>query len=205
MSSRSTWYGCSVVLVLSSIWIDRCWAAGPVRAPAAERSPLVITSDRLEMSERDHQAVFSGQVRVVEGELQLSADRMVVLLYGGAGAPTAARKKGGGQQSQSSQVRELRADGRVVMQQSTSRGEADRAVYKVTERTLTLIGEQRPALVQRGQDRLEGSQILVVLTNDHRVDRLSVQGSDKRRVAVRLMPSSPVAVAPAAEQPAAER
>ncbi|MBF0158827.1 MAG: hypothetical protein HQL58_04830 [Magnetococcales bacterium] len=197
MSSRSYHAVLSVLFGVSLA--DVSWAADLARASSSERTPLVITSDRLDMNDRDHQAVFSGQVRVVEGGLQLNADRMVVTYY----TPAASRKKGSSQQGL--QIREVRADGRVVMQQAGSRGEAERAVYKVTERTLALIGDQRAAVVQRGEDRMEGNQILVALTQDHRVERLSVQGNEKRRVAVRVMPSSTGILPAGGAAPAGER
>ncbi|MBF0263441.1 MAG: hypothetical protein HQL97_16570, partial [Magnetococcales bacterium] len=145
-------------------------------APASPRMlALSITSDRLEMDDKNQVAIFSGHVVADDGRMRLSAEKMTVRYD--------KRMKGNGG------VREVKAEGRVTIQQERDHGTADVALYQVDKRVVELVGNERDATVRRGDDQLTGKRILVTLNNHQRIDKVSVQGAENRRVSARITPS----------------
>ncbi|MBF0379757.1 MAG: hypothetical protein HQL69_01995 [Magnetococcales bacterium] len=141
---------------------------------------LVITSDRLEMDEKKATATFSGAVIAREGEMVISADRMEVYYYKNN---KASKIPGGG-------VKQVLAFGQVILEQSASKGSADKAEYVVGKRQLTLIGKDKIATIDHAGDKLSGKLILLVLNNDGSIDKVSVLGGGRQRVSASIMPSS---------------
>ncbi|MBF0272869.1 MAG: hypothetical protein HQL98_12505 [Magnetococcales bacterium] len=144
-------------------------------AMAAPPAPLSITSDRLDMDDRNQVATFMGHVVADDGRMRLSSDRMTVRYD--------KKAKGGGG------VREVKAEGQVVIQQERDRGTADVVNYQFEKRTLELVGNEREATIRRGDDQLTGRRILVTLDNEQRISKVSVQGGENRRVSARITPS----------------
>lgn len=151
-------------------------------APAREQQPLVITSDRLEMDDQSHKAVFSGNVLVVEGEMRLTAETMTVV-YKQDGA-----KKG----STSAEVKEVLASGRVRLQDGTHDGSAASALYDTQRRTLELRGKGKElaSIQSEGQNRLEGDRIKLQLSPDRRVEKVLAEGGEGGRVRARINPDA---------------
>ncbi|MBF0191100.1 MAG: lipopolysaccharide transport periplasmic protein LptA [Magnetococcales bacterium] len=144
-------------------------------AMAAPPAPLSITSDRLDMDDRNQVATFMGHVVADDGRMRLSADRMTVRYD--------KKPKGHGG------VREVKAEGQVVIQQERDRGTADVVHYQFDKRTLELVGNEREATIRRGDDQLTGRRILVTLDGEQRISKVSVQGGENRRVSARITPS----------------
>lgn len=146
---------------------------------ATQASPrmlaLSITSDRLEMDDKNQVAIFSGHVVADDGRMRLTSEKMTVRYD--------KRMKGNGG------VREVKAEGRVTIQQERDHGTADVALYQVDKRVVELIGNERDATVRRGDDQLTGKRILVTLNPQQRIDKVSVQGAENRRVSARITPS----------------
>ncbi|MGN7612109.1 LptA/OstA family protein [Magnetococcales bacterium HHB-1] len=133
---------------------------------------LVITADSLEMDDKRHIAIFSGHVRVSEGDLRLSAGRMTVHYMA---------KKNRGQKRD--RIREIRADGNVVLHHTDYTGWAQTAIYRINGNVLELIGKRakknhkrQNAIIRRGQDRLEGERIKLTLNKQQRIEKVSVKG-----------------------------
>ncbi|MBF0214290.1 MAG: lipopolysaccharide transport periplasmic protein LptA [Magnetococcales bacterium] len=144
-------------------------------ATAGVPAPLSITSDRLDMDDRNQVATFMGHVVADDGRMRLSADRMTVRY------DKKAKTTGG--------VKEVKAEGQVVIQQDRDRGTADVVNYQFDKHTLELVGNDREASIRRGDDQLTGRRILVTLDEEQRISKVSVQGGENRRVSARITPS----------------
>jgi lipopolysaccharide export system protein LptA len=95
------------------------------------RAPVDVNADRVEVLDREQQAVFTGNVRVRQGTLILDASRIRVLYSRqGAGDP---------------QIRRLDADGNVRLTSPSEQASARFAIYDVDNRLITLIGNVRLA------------------------------------------------------------
>ncbi|MBF0422790.1 MAG: hypothetical protein HQL73_07340 [Magnetococcales bacterium] len=141
---------------------------------------LSVTSDTLEMDQKRQVAIFTGNVVADDGSMHLTSEKMTVYYSMKSSA-------GGG-----GNVREVKVDGNVVLTQGESRGTGQHAVYNVPHRTLELIGGDKEASIYRGKDHVMGKRILLTLGSDMRIDRMSVQGGDKKRVSARITPSGKV-------------
>lgn len=166
------WAG-TATLLLAAPWVHA--------EPAQEKQPLVITSDRLEMDDKRHQATFSGHVLVVEGAMRMTAETMTVVYQ------QETKKKGN-----RTEVREVRAEGQVRLQDGVHQGSAGRAHYDTQRRTLELIGGgKEPATIQsEGQNRLEGEKILLQLSQERRVEKVVAEGGEGGRVRARISPET---------------
>lgn len=107
-------------------------------------APVEITADNLEVRQQEQLAIFSGNVNAVQGEMTLRADQLRVFYRderddGGKdkkkGKGKAARNEGG-QQS----IRQIEADGNVVVDSSGQIAEGDRGVYDPQANTVVLDG-----------------------------------------------------------------
>lgn len=147
---------------------------------------FVITSDRLEMDDSKHEAIFLGDVQAKEQKMHLSADKMKVSYYRNDTDANSNPEKSGKPQGG---IHSVRAEGRVILLQGDSRGTAERMIYKVRERTLEMLGIKKDASILHDKDRLEGKQILLTLGPDRSILKVSVQGGRQGRVSARIMPS----------------
>jgi len=130
----------------SPLWLLLALAAPAALAqtpPLGSDLPIEITADALEVEPRDQIATFSGNVDAVQGDLVLSADRLLVHYQGSEG--DAADAPGGS-------IRLIEAFGNVFLSSPEETAQGDAGVYDVT----------------RGRVTLEGS---VVLTRDDNVIR----------------------------------
>ncbi|MBF0417921.1 MAG: lipopolysaccharide transport periplasmic protein LptA [Magnetococcales bacterium] len=176
------------MLALLAVTTSGAVMAAPATS-ASRMQALSITSDRLEMDDKNQVAIFSGHVVADDGRMRLNADRMTVRYD--------KRMKGNGG------VREVKAEGRVTIQQDRDHGTADVALYQVEKRVVELTGIERDATVRRGDDQLTGKRILVTLNTQQRIDKVSVQGGENRRVSARITPSGVVGEAPRSGKDAA--
>ncbi|MBF0627090.1 MAG: hypothetical protein HQL91_02610 [Magnetococcales bacterium] len=165
-----------VALMVMALMVMETMAGTGGAAQAEPRTiPLSITSDRLDMDDQNQVATFTGHVVADDGRMRVSANRMTVHY------DKKAKSSGG--------VREVKAEGQVVIQQDRDRGTADVVLYQFDKRTLELTGNEHEAVVRRGDDQLTGRRILVSLDKEQRINKVSVLGGENRRVSARITPS----------------
>ncbi|MEA2934415.1 MAG: lipopolysaccharide export system protein LptA [Variibacter sp.] len=122
--------------------------------------PIQIESATLEVREKDKQATFTDNVKVVQGDTTLECKTLVVHYDGetqatGA-APRPRRTQGpasGGQQ----QIKRLEAKGGVVVTQKDQTATGDRGIYDLKANTVTLIGN---VVVTQSQNVLRGDRLV---------------------------------------------
>ncbi len=140
-------------------WLTTVWLASlPAMAAAQTSVPfgtekydptaqVEITSDRLDLDQGAGSAVFTGSVKVGQGELRLAADRVDVFYEPGT-------------EDQNGRVRRLIATGNVTLANGTQAAEADRAVYEVAKGTVDLEGD---VLLTQGRNALSSEKMTIDL------------------------------------------
>ncbi len=140
--------------VLISCLAAACWA-GAVFAQSANIAvgtgafdaslPVEVTADELSVDQSTGEAVFDGNVLVVQGEVRLSAGK-VTIEYAEEGSENA--------------ISRLLASGGVTFVTTSDAAEARDAVYSVADGTVTLSGE---VLLTQGQNAIAGDRLVVDL------------------------------------------
>jgi lipopolysaccharide export system protein LptA len=116
--------------------------------------PVEITADSLDVSQTDGTAIFEGNVIIGQGDMRLSAGKVVVE-YG----ETAEGK---------TEISRLLASGGVTLVSAEEEAEAQNAVYSVDDGSVTLSGQ---VLVTQGQMVIGGDRMVVNLeTGDGSVE-----------------------------------
>lgn len=111
--------------------------------------PVEISADSLSVDQATGEAVFDGNVLVVQGEVRMSAGRMTVRYATDAlGATTG--------------ISELVADGGVTFVTATDAAEAARAVYSVADSSVELTGD---VLLTQGATAIAGQTLVLDLTS----------------------------------------
>jgi lipopolysaccharide export system protein LptA len=109
--------------------------------------PVEITSDRLDLDQAAGTAIFTGTVKVGQGELRLAADRVQVFYVEGAGEAAG-------------QVQRMVANGNVTLSNGTEAAEADEAVYEVVGGTVDMAGD---VLLTQGRNALSSQRLHIDL------------------------------------------
>lgn len=140
--------------------------------PAAER--VVITSDRLLADMQGREAEFVGNVRAVQGDTTISAERLKVFYARQEDAPAAAPAEGAGPEG--AQIERIEAHGRVVIHFGERVAEGEHAVYTAADRVLVITGDG--ARITSGPNTVTGGRIVM----DRDDDRLTVEKETGGRV-----------------------
>jgi lipopolysaccharide export system protein LptA len=119
-------------------------------SPQQRGEPVRIASASLEFRDRSKVATFSGNVHIVQGELDLRSNTLVVFYE---------RDKALGSNQQ---IRRMEARGSVVVTQNDQRAVSDRADFDMLANTVTLSGN---VVVTRCDDVLRGQRLVVDMTS----------------------------------------
>lgn len=112
------------------------------------RAPIEIDAARIEVRDRDRQAIFSGNVRVDQGNMTLNAATMRVFY----------EQAGGGNLA----ITRLDAEGGVRLTSPSERASARLGIYDVETRQLTFVGN---VVLNRGESVLRGDRLVINLEN----------------------------------------
>jgi lipopolysaccharide export system protein LptA len=119
-------------------------------SPQQRKEPVKIASASLEFRDRSKVATFSGNVHIVQGELDLRSNTLVVFYE---------QDKALGRNPQ---IRRMEARGSVVVTQNDQRAVSDRADFDILANTVTLSGN---VVVTRCDDVLRGQRLVVDMTS----------------------------------------
>ena len=158
-----------------SIFVSILMTAGAAMAQSAnialgtaafDRTQQVeVSADELSVDQSNGQAVFAGNVLVVQGEVRMSAARVAVEYAQDGGAANG--------------ISRLRATGGVTFVTATDAVEASEATYSVENGTVQLSGD---VILTQGQNAISGERLVVDLN--------SGQGRMEGRVRTIFTPSS---------------
>ncbi|TPE52573.1 LptA/OstA family protein [Amaricoccus solimangrovi] len=109
--------------------------------------PVEITSDALQLDQAGGTALFTGTVKVGQGELRLAADRLKVFYVAGtAGAQGT--------------VERMEAEGNVTLANGSEAASGDRAVYEVATGLVDMSGD---VLLTQGPNALSSQTLHIDL------------------------------------------
>lgn len=124
-----------------------------------------VTADELSVDQANGQAVFAGNVLVVQGEVRMSAGRVAVVYSQKDGAPNG--------------IATLQATGGVTFVTPSDAVEASTATYSVEQGTVQLSGD---VILTQGQNAISGERMVIDLN--------SGQGRMEGRVRTIFTPAS---------------
>lgn len=108
--------------------------------------PVSFDADRIELQDRQNRVVLSGDVRITQGDLRLTAQRTTIA-YNDTGALT---------------IQRLDATGNVVVTRGNERASGSAGVYDFNRRVIILSGG---VALNRGGDRLNGGRLVIDLNS----------------------------------------
>lgn len=131
--------------------------------------PVEITSDALQLDQAAGTAVFTGQVKVGQGQLRLAADRIEVFYVQAQGAS-------------SGQVERMNATGNVTLSNGTEAAEANAATYTVATGIVEMEGD---VLLTQGVNAVSSQTLRIDLNSgtgrlDGRVKTIFTPGTTPR-------------------------
>lgn len=130
------------------------------------KAPIDVDADRIEVLDRENQAIFSGNVIVRQAALTLEANRVKVSFTRPA--------------SGDPQMRRLDADGNVRITTPSERATSRFGIYDVESRILTLVGN---VVLNQGTTKVQGNRLTINLaTGQTRLDGASSTGKPGGRV-----------------------
>jgi len=141
----------AVILTLGSLLPAPVLAQGSQVSLGAARidsdAPVEIDADTLSVNNQDGSAVFSGNVRVSQGALRLEADEVTVSYV-----PR--------NETSSAEIREVLAEGNVLMVSGPDAAESARAVYLPGSNEIRLSGD---VLLSQGPVVIAGDSLVLDL------------------------------------------
>lgn len=117
------------------------------------KAPIDVDADRIDVLDQQNQAIFTGNVRVRQGNLTMEADRIKVAYS----RPAAGSGKGG-----DPVIQRLDADGNVRLATPTERATSRFGIYDVDKRVLTLIGN---VVLTQGTTKVAGNRLTIDLAS----------------------------------------
>jgi lipopolysaccharide export system protein LptA len=143
--------------------------------------PIKITSNSLEVRDKNHFATFLGNVIAVQGDSTLKCKKLVVFYEDSSGP--AAPPKAGQTSSSNQQIKKLEAKGGVVVTQKDQTATGEEGVFEMKTNTAVLTGN---VVVTQGDNVIRGDKLIIDMTTG--VSRVE---SHKGRVDALFKPNSP--------------
>ncbi|TVP48824.1 MAG: lipopolysaccharide transport periplasmic protein LptA [Halomonas sp.] len=150
-------------------------SAAAQSSPTPGQAPVEVEADRLDLDQRAGTAIYSGNVDIRQGEMQLRGER-VEIHRNDAGELSRAISTG-----ERAYLRH-QADG----QDAPTEGWARRIIYHVAERRVELIDQAE--LTQR-DDRFTGGRLEYFIDREVIQARSDVEGSEPQRIRMTLQPA----------------
>ncbi|QLL60359.1 LptA/OstA family protein [Sinorhizobium mexicanum] len=112
--------------------------------------PIQIESDKLEIKDPESKAIFTGNVKVVQGTTTLQAGSMTVFYKTTEGATVS---------SGNADIDRIEVSNRVFLNSGTQQATADSGSFNLTEQTLVLKGDK--VVLSEGKNVFVGCQLNV--------------------------------------------
>jgi lipopolysaccharide export system protein LptA len=116
-------------------------AFGAVKADPS--LPVEVTADNLDVNQEDGSAEFTGNVFISQGEMRLSAKRVLVIY-----------------EQEKSGIQRMEATGDVVLVSGPDAAQADRADYTIETGVIVMTGD---VLLTQGQNTVTSNEMVVNL------------------------------------------
>jgi len=122
--------------------------AEETQEPEKQASPIHIMADQLVSDTQNRSAEFSGNVKVLQGQTTITANRLILIYGKGDLSET---------RTGTDSIERIEAEGKVRIEMDGRVAESERAVYRTDDRTLVLSGQG--SKVTSGKDVIESSKI----------------------------------------------
>lgn len=139
----------------------------------SNKQPIQIESDDLKINDKEHIATFTGNVKVVQGDLLLRSGKMVVHYSANGGSVT----------SGTSQIEKIDVSEKVYLKSGEQEATADEGTYVMANQLLTLSGDQ--VVLTQGKNVFVGCKLIVHMATSE----ANLQSCGKR-VMIQLDPKS---------------
>lgn len=148
----------------------------PLFSSGTTRGPIEISSDQLEVRQKDQVAVFTGNVLAVQGEMNLRSDKMTVYYRQN-------EEENEGKES----VSRIDVDGNVFISNPSETASGTKGIYDVDKNELRLLGD---VTLTREQNVLKGNALIYDMTTGKSVlSRTEGSKPSEGRVRALFVPS----------------
>ncbi|MDX0640401.1 hypothetical protein GOD58_18495 [Sinorhizobium medicae] len=135
--------------------------------------PIQIESDKLEIKDPESKAIFTGNVKVVQGTTTLQAGNMTVFYKAGGGSVT----------SGNADIDRIEVNNKVFLSSGTQQATGESGIVNLTNQTIVLKGEK--VVLSEGKNVFVGCQLNVQMnTGEAQLDACG------GRVQIQLDPQS---------------
>lgn len=197
--------GCAVAVCLVFM-AQPLWAESPKKEPSKAAAPSVpktnsklpieISSDSLEVLQRENRAVFRGHVIAVQGTIRLKADTMIVHYKqqdadkkdadkkDNKPVPPTPPKQPSGVPDEMGAITHIEVEGHVYVATPEESAQGDKGDYDVATKLLHLTGDN--VVLTRAKNILRGTEVVYDLDTGHSVlTHAKTPGSPKGDTRVR--------------------
>lgn len=135
-------------------------AAAAMIAPAANaqlgnsRGPIEITADRFELDDVKHEAIYQGNVDVIQGQSRIRANQVVVSYW----SKESQKERAAAATGSIGALKEIRATGDVYYITPAERVKAERGLYDAAKERITLSGN---VLVTNPEGVIAGEHLII--------------------------------------------
>jgi lipopolysaccharide export system protein LptA len=136
----------------------------------SSKEPIVIDANQLEFDYQKNHVTYRGKVHAVQGDLVIDSDTLIVTLDRA-------------DDQKEAKLREVIAQGNVVITQGTRTATGTTAAFSQKDRKIVLMGNP---VLRDGPNEVTGDRIVVLLDEG----RSLVESSEKKRVTATLYPGS---------------
>ncbi|MEZ5810646.1 MAG: LptA/OstA family protein [Rhizobiaceae bacterium] len=140
--------------------------------------PIQIESDRLEVHDKDRQAIFTGNVSVVQGKTLLKSGRMIVYYSDGEGSVATG----------SSDIERLEVDGKVYVKSESQVATGDRGTFDMKTEVLVLTGDE--VVLTEGDNIIVGCKLTVQMKSGKARFDGCENAQNKRRIIMQIDPKN---------------
>jgi lipopolysaccharide export system protein LptA len=134
-------------------------ASGQALKGHNSNAPVDVAADRIEVQDRADRAIFSGNVRVEQAGLTLTAARLTVA-YDNAGGGT--------------EIQRLDATGGVTVTSASESARGEVAIYDLPRRIITMVGG---VTLNQGANRISGGRLVIDLNSGRAIVDGNASGS----------------------------
>jgi len=152
-----------------------CWGEESIPDPVtdepqkSENEPYVITCDMLNVDSNNNSAEFSGNVKVTQNDMVITAHRLVLLFREDAAKENTVK-------ADEASIRQIVATDTVTIKLDNKIAMTDRAVYDTQQKILVLSGENSQIIMD--ENIITGNQITFYRTDG----RIAVERGNNERV-----------------------
>lgn len=138
----------------SPVWAQQAAASG-----LQKNKPIEISSDKLDVFQNEHKAIFTGNVIAIQGTTNMRSTQMIVFYRddGKAASPAPAEAEATTTPTAGQGIYRIEAEGSVVFTTPTETAIGEKAIYNVDTDTIDLTGSN--VTLTRGQNILKGTKL----------------------------------------------